>query len=131
MTHPKKFRPGLHSAAVKSARRNNYHFSGIGTLAFDARLGLYEDPPKQEALKFIEEVQNFLTLSHKLVFSITSRIAQQYGLDTPTFKKFVKCSYSMVHIGRGFVNKKMKELEEMAEKGIYPSANAQGRTQDV
>jgi len=114
---------------VKSARRNNYHFSGIGTLAFDARLGLYEDPPKQEALKFIEEVQNFLTLSHKLVFSITSRIAQQHGLDTPTFKKFVKCSDSMVHIGQGFVNKKMKELEEMAEKGIYPSANAQGRTQ--
>jgi len=96
----------------------------IGTLAFDARLGLYEDPPKQEALKFIEEVQNFFRLSHKLMFSIPSTIARKY-VDTPTFKKFLECGDTVLDLGQSFVDRKMKELKEMTEKGIDPSANAQ------
>ena len=99
--------------------------SGIGTVAFDARLGLYEDSPPKEALQFIEEVQNFFTLSHKLFFSIPSRIARQY-MDTPTFKKFLRCGDAILDIGRGFVDKKMRELKEMTEKGIDPSDGTQG-----
>ena len=103
-----------------------YNYSlGIGTLAFDTRLGLYEDPPPSEALKFIEEVQNFFALSHKLLFSIPSTIARRY-VDTPMFKKFLKCGDTVLDIGQGFVNKKMAELKEMAEKGIDPSDNTKG-----
>ena len=86
---------------------------------------MYEDPPKQEALKFIEEVQNFFRLSHKLMFSIPSTIARKY-VDTPTFKKFLECGDTVLDLGQSFVDRKMKELKEMTEKGIDPSANAQG-----
>ena len=99
--------------------------SGIGTVAFDTRLGLYEDPPPKEALQFIEEVQNFTNLSHKLFFSIPSRIAGKY-IDTPTFKKFLKCGDAILDIGQGFVDKTMRELKEMTEKGIDPSDGTRG-----
>ena len=104
---------------------NFYSIPGIGTVAFDTRLGLYEDPPPQEALKFIEEVDNFFILSQKLMFNIPSRMARKY-IDTPTFKKFLKSADAFLDIGQGFVNKKMMELKEMAEKGIDPSGDTQG-----
>ena len=44
-------------------------------MAFDTRLGLYDDPIPPEALQFINEVQNFFALSHKLTFSAAHRIA--------------------------------------------------------
>lgn len=90
---------------------------------------MFEDPAPQEALKFIEAVQNVLTFTHKLVFSIPSRIARQYGIDTPTFKKYMKSADAMLDIGQGFVDKKMIELKEMEEKGNESSGNAQGTVQ--
>ena len=99
--------------------------SGIGTVAFDARLGLYEDHPPEEALRFIKAVEDFFTLSHKLLFSATSRFARQF-IDTPTLKKFFKCCDDIFEIGLGFVEKKRKERKEMAEKETNPLANNQG-----
>lgn len=99
--------------------------AGIGTVAFDARLGLYEQPPKDEALKFIEEVQTFWTLTQKLMFSVPSNMVRPY-MDTPTLKKFHKCADTIINIGQGFVDKRMRELKEMAEKGIDPSDGTQG-----
>ena len=98
---------------------------GIGTVAFDTRLGLYDDPIPPEVLQFINEVQNFFALSHKLIFSATHRIAGPY-IDTPLFKKFLKCADTILDIGQGFVEKKMTELKEMAEKGTDSSDNSQG-----
>ena len=92
---------------------------------------MFEDPAPQEALKFIEAVQNIATLSHKLMFSAPSRIARQYGIDTPTFKKYIKCADTMVDIGQGFVDKKMIELKEMAEKGTESSGNTQGMLNNI
>ena len=100
-------------------------WAGVGTVAFDARLGLYEDPPPEEALTFIKEVQNFFALTDKLLFSAPSRFARQY-IDTPTLKKFHKCSDTILEIGLGFVEKKMKEIKEMTEKETDSSANDQG-----
>jgi len=94
-------------------------------VAFDTRLGLYDDLPPPEALLFIKEVQNFFALSHKLLFSAVSRFARQY-FDTPLLKRFLKCGDTILDIGQGFVDKKMKELKEMTEKGIDPSNNSQG-----
>ena len=99
--------------------------TGIGTVAFDTRLGLYDDPIPPEALQFINEVQNFFALSHKLIFSAAHRIAGPY-IDTPLFKKFLKCGDTILDIGQGFVEKKMMELKEMAEKGTDSSDNSQG-----
>ena len=98
--------------------------AGIGTLAFDTRLGLYEDPPPQSALEFTNAVNNFFELAQQLLFNIFSRIARPY-IDTPTFKKFLINADALFEIGQVFVDNKMRELNMMAEKGIDPS-NAQG-----
>ena len=94
-------------------------------MAFDTRLGLYEDPPPQDALKFIDAVQNFFELTQKLLLSIPSRMVRPY-IDTPTLKKFFKVSDDIFEIGQGFLDKKMRELKEMAEKEIEPSGDTQG-----
>ena len=86
---------------------------------------MYEDPPPQEALQFIKEVQNFFALSQTLLFSVTSTIARQY-VDTPTLKKFFESVDNMLDIGEGFVEKKMNEMKEMSERGVDPSGNTQG-----
>ena len=98
----------------------------MGTLAFDARLGLYEDPPKEEAMRFIQGIHDFFSLSQELFFSLPRRIAKRFDIDTPKLKKFFKTSDILIEIGEGFVDKKMRELKEMADKGIDPSGNTQG-----
>ena len=60
---------------------------GIGTMAFDTRLGLYSDPPSPEGLKFIAAVHDFFDLSQKLLLSIPSNLMRPY-MDTPALKKF-------------------------------------------
>ena len=55
-------------------------------------------------------------------------------IDTPTLKKFFKASDDIIEIGQSFVDKKMKEIKEMAEKDIEPSGGTQGtcnRTMNV
>ena len=104
-----------------------FFFSGIGTFVFDTRLGLYDDPPKKEAIRFINTVRDFSALSQQLLMNPASRIASKY-IDTPTFKKFLKTADDFVDIGQDLVNKKIRELKEMAKKGFDPSANTQGNS---
>ena len=55
-------------------------------------------------------------------------------IDTPTLKKFFKAADDVIEIGQGFVDKKMKEIKEMAEKDKEPSGGTQGtcnRTMNV
>ena len=94
-------------------------------MAFDTRLGLYKDPPPQEALKFIDAVQNFMMFTHKLMYSIPSNMVRRY-VDTPALKKFFKVADDVVDIGQGFIDKKMREIKEMTEKNIDPSGDTQG-----
>lgn len=93
---------------------------GIGTMAFDTRLGLYSDPPSPEAQKFIVAVQDFFELSQKLLLSIPSNRLRPY-MDTPTLKKFFKVADEILDIGKVFVDKKVKELKETTSKGIESS----------
>jgi len=97
----------------------------VGTVAFDARLGLYEDPPKEEAMRFIQGVRDFFSLSHELFFSLSRRIAKHFDIDTPKLKKFFKTGDILIEIGEGFIDKRMRELKEMADRGIDPSGNTQ------
>ena len=93
---------------------------GMATFAFDARLGLYKDPPPQEALEFTEAIINFFEISQQLLFDTFYQIVSKY-FDTPRFKKFLKNCDALLDIGGGFVNEKMMELKEMTEKGIDPA----------
>ena len=93
-------------------------------MAFDSRFGLYEDTPPQEALEFTKAVDDFFELSQQLMLNVLQRVAFRY-MDTPMYKKFSKVQDTILDIGQRFVNKKMKELKEMADRGIDP-ADAQG-----
>ena len=92
---------------------------GIGTVAFNTRLGLYQDPPPDKALKFIEAVDTFFIQTQKML-NLPSAMMRQY-IDTPALKKFFKAADDIVDIGEYFISNKMKELKEMTEKGIEVS----------
>ena len=77
-------------------------------------------------MRFIQSVHDFFSLSHELFFSLSRRIAKRFDFDTPKLKKFFKTCDILIEIGEGFVDKKMRELKEMADKGIDPSGNTQG-----
>ncbi|XP_015780625.1 PREDICTED: cytochrome P450 27C1-like [Acropora digitifera] len=94
-----------------------FTLESIGTMAFDTRLGLYSDPPSPEGLKFIAAVHDFFDLSQKLLLSIPSNLMRPY-MDTPALKKFFTAADEILDIGEVFVNRKIKELEEMSNKGI-------------
>ena len=93
-------------------------------MAFDNRFGLYEDAPPRDALEFTKAVDDFFELSQQLMLNVLQRVASRY-MDTPMYKKFSKVQDTILDIGQRFVNKKMKELKEMADRGIDP-ADAQG-----
>ena len=91
-------------------------------MAFDSRLGMYNDQPPKEALKYIRAIHDFFTLSQKLMFSIPSNLMRPY-MDTPTLNIFFKVADVLQEIGNGFVNKRIKELNEQAEKEIEASSD--------
>ncbi|XP_067023575.1 cytochrome P450 27C1-like [Acropora muricata] len=96
-----------------------FSMESIGTVAFNTRLGLYQDPPPEKALKFIEAVDTFFIQTQKML-NLPSAMTRQY-IDTPALKKFFKAADDIVDIGEYFITNKMKELKEMTEKGIEVS----------
>ncbi|XP_074608955.1 cytochrome P450 27C1-like isoform X2 [Acropora palmata] len=96
-----------------------FSMESIGTVAFNTRLGLYQDPPPEKALKFIEAVDTFFIQTQKML-NLPSAMTRQY-IDTPALKKFFKAADDIVDIGEYFISNKMKELKEMTEKGIEVS----------
>ena len=93
---------------------------GIGTVAFNTRLGLYQDSPPEKAVKFIEAVDSLFVQTQKIMMSGVSTFLRRY-IDTPALKKFFKASDDIIEIGEYFISNKMDELKEMTEKGIEPS----------
>ena len=89
---------------------------GVGTLVFDDRVGLYDDPPSEEATRFIDAVNDVFAYSHILLFGFVENLLLPY-VDTPSFKKLGKAMDTMAEIGEMFIKKKIKELEEMADRG--------------
>jgi len=77
-------------------------------------------------MRFIQGVQDYFSVSHELFFSLSRRIAKHFDIDTPKLKKFFKTGDTLIEIGKGFIDKKMRELKEMADRGIDPSDNTQG-----
>ena len=73
---------------------------------------------------YIYKYDDFFELSQQLMLNVLQRAASRY-MDTPMYKKFSKAQDTVLDIGQRFVNKKMKELKEMADRGIDP-ADAQG-----
>ena len=100
---------------------------GIGTFAFDTRLGLYEDPPNKQGVHFIDTVRKRFELSQQLTFNPVGKVASQY-FETPTLKKFVKASDDLFDIGQDLVKQKLRELKKETEKGLNSSDGPQGNS---
>ncbi len=86
---------------------------GVGTLVFDTRIGLYDDPPSEVAIKFIHAVHDTFASLHILLFGFVEKSFLPY-MDTPAFKKLSKSLDTQNEVAMMYINKKMKELEEMA-----------------
>jgi len=97
----------------------------MGTFVFDARLGLYENPPNEQGMTFIQALHSYLEHPQKLIFNPISKISSQY-FETPTLKKFLNSADILYGTGKELVNRRRAELEEMAEKGNDPTGGTQG-----
>ena len=100
---------------------------GIGTFAFDTRLGLYQDPPNKKGVHFINTVRKRFELSQQLTFNPVGKVASQY-FETPTLKKFLKASDDLFDIGEDLVKQKLRELKDETEKGLNSSDGPQGNS---
>ena len=100
---------------------------GIGTFAFDTRLGLYQDPPNKKGVHFINTVRKRFELSQQLTFNPVGNVASQY-FETPTLKKFLKASDDLFDIGQDLVKQKLRELKKETEKGLNSSDGPQGNS---
>ena len=101
--------------------------SGIGTFAFDTRLGLYQDPPNKKGVHFINTVRKRFELSQQLTVNPVGKVASQY-FETPTLKKFLKASDDLFDIGQDLVNQTRMELKKEAEKGLNSPDGPQGNS---
>ena len=100
---------------------------GIGTFAFDTRLGLYQDPSNKKGVHFINTVRKRFELSQQLTFNPVGKVASQY-FETPTLKKFLKASDDLFDIGQDLVKQKLRELKKETEKGLTSSDGPQGNS---
>ena len=92
---------------------------GIGTVAFNTRLGLYQDSLSEKAVKFIEAVDAFMVQSQIMMSGVSTSLRRY--IDTPALNKFFKASDDIIEIGEYFISNKMAELKKMTEKGIEAS----------
>ena len=76
---------------------------------------MFNDPPNEEAVRFINGVQEALESMQILVFGFVEKNLLPY-VDTPSFKKFCKAVDGNDEILRMFINKKIKELEDMTKR---------------
>ena len=82
---------------------------------FDTRVGLYEDPPNADATRFIRAVLDMFENGHHLFFGILEKKLLPY-VETPSYKKVCSAMDTTNEICLMFVERKKKELQEMADK---------------
>lgn len=87
----------------------------VGTMAFDLRVGLYDDPPNKDTVKMVEATLDVFTLAGKLNRGWESLLLG--FVKTPTVKKFYAAQDLSLSIGQSIVDNKIKELNKMAEEG--------------
>ena len=87
----------------------------VGTLAFDVRVGMYDDPPNKETVKMIKSSSDAFSLMGKLNKGWESFILN--FMTTPTYLKFCEAQDTSIGIGQRIVDQKIIELKKAAEDG--------------
>ena len=87
----------------------------VGTMAFDVRIGLYDDPPNKETVKLIEVTKESFRL-----LGVLSRGLEHVlfpFVTTPNYRKFCEVQDIGIEIGQRIIDNKVSELKKMAEEG--------------
>ena len=84
----------------------------FGTMAFDVRVGLYDDPP---TVKFVQATVDALALQGKLSKGWGSLFWKFFT--TPTYRKFCEARDTSYAMSQKIVDNKVAELKKMAEEG--------------
>ncbi|KAK3747136.1 hypothetical protein QZH41_015124 [Actinostola sp. cb2023] len=82
----------------------------IGTLVFDARIGLYEDPPRNEPLRFIKAVNDLFECLHNLEVGPEKMFFTKFN--TPSFKKLCQAIDVIRASAQIYMDVKREELKE-------------------
>ena len=87
----------------------------VGTVAFDLRVGLYDDPPNQEIINMIKATFDGFKYLGNLNRGWESQL---YTLvTTPSYRKFCESQDTLFSIGQKVVDKKVADLKKLAEDG--------------
>ena len=87
----------------------------VGTMAFDTRVGLYDDPPNMETVKMIEATKETFKYLGKLSGGLEGLLFR--FVTTPSFRKYCEVQDTAIGISQKFVDDKISELKAMAEEG--------------
>ena len=87
----------------------------VGTMAFDVRIGLYDDPPNKETVKMIEATKESFRLWGELSRGLENVLFT--FVTTPNYRKFCEVQDIAIGIGQRIVDDKVSELKKMAKEG--------------
>ena len=106
---------GERSLCTKTNTKLFFFIVAVGTMAFDERVGLYDDPPNKESVKMINATVDMFKHLGKLSRGWEAFVYQY--VTTPTYKKYCEAQDTTFAIGQGIVDKKVMELKKMADEG--------------
>ncbi|XP_020621575.1 cytochrome P450 27C1-like [Orbicella faveolata] len=92
-----------------------YATESVGTMAFDLRVGLYEDPPNQDIIKVIQATFDGFKYLGYLNRGWESQLYR--FVTTPSYRKFCKTQDTLFSIGQKIVDKKVADLKKFTEEG--------------
>ena len=84
-------------------------------MAFDVRVGLYDDPPNKTTVKMTKANSERIKLAGELNKGLMSLLFRLVW--TPSYSKFCEAQDTTFGISQRIVDKKVAELKNMAEQG--------------
>ena len=84
-------------------------------MAFDIRVGLYEDPPNQDIVKVIQATFDGFKYLGYLNRGWESRLYRFFT--TPSYRKFCETQDTQFNVGQKIVDEKVAELEKLRGDG--------------
>ena len=83
-------------------------------MAFDVRVGLYDDPPNKDTVKFVQAAVDALALQGKLSRGWGSLFWKFFT--TPTYRKFCEARDTSYAMSKKIVDNKVAELKKWQKK---------------
>lgn len=87
----------------------------VGTVAFDLRVGLYDDPPNQEIINMIKATFDGFKYLGNLNRGWESQLYT--FVTTPSYRKFCESQDTLFGIGQKVVDEKIADLKKLAGDG--------------